>query len=158
MSRQLERVYPPKLMFLIANPIMRWLLGTSFGARIPDLVLMEFSGRRSGKSYQVVAGVHEINGETAVLTNSPWRHNFAGGHPVTVRRAGTARMAEGVLESSPAKVADVYLSRIRELGVDKGPRRLGIAVHGDGTPTLDELTTLVRDEGLAVIYLTNRES
>jgi hypothetical protein len=44
-STRLERVYPPKLMFAVLNPTMRWLLGTEAGKRMADLARLEFTGR-----------------------------------------------------------------------------------------------------------------
>lgn len=37
-----ERVYPPKLMFMVFNPLMRWALGTNLGKRVPELARLDF--------------------------------------------------------------------------------------------------------------------
>lgn len=148
-----ERVYPPKIMFMIANPIMRWALGTSLGKRIPGLARLEFRGRKSGNEYTVVSGLHEVDGKTATLTNSGWRWNFEGGHPVTVVIAGERHDAIGRLVPDPDAVARFYSDRIDEIGTDMAARRLGIKINVDRTPTHEELAGLVRREGLSVIYI-----
>lgn len=150
-----ERVYPPKLMFLVVNPIMRWLLGTPIGRRLPDLARMEFNGRKTGRQYTVVAALHDIDGRRAILTNSGWRHNFTEPHPIELVIAGVRHPATGTLEVDPDRVAQVYGQRIEELGVDRAGRRLGIKIHGT-TPTHQQLADLARTEGLSVIYLDHR--
>lgn len=148
-----ERVYPPKLMFMVANPLMRWALGTNLGKRVPELARLDFRGRRTGEEYGVVTALHEVDGQTAVLTNSGWRWNFEGGHPVTVVVSGERIEARGRLVSDPDAVARVYLDRIDELGTENAARRLGIKVNVDRQPTHDEIADLARGEGLSVIFL-----
>lgn len=153
MSETLERVYPPKLMFLIVNPLMSRVMGTPLGKRLPDLARLDFEGRKSGRDYRVVVALHDIEGRTAALTNSVWRHNFENGHPATMHVEGTAKPIRGVLESDPQRVADAYAKRIDEIGVDQAARRLGIAVHSDEPPTHEELAEFAAREGLSIIYL-----
>lgn len=148
-----ERVYPPKLMFAVVNPIMKAIMSTPLGAKLDGLARLDFDGRRTGNRYRIVTAVHEIDGERAVLTNSGWRHNFEGGHPVEVVRGSERSQAVGVLEADPEAVARVYHERIEELGTDQSARRLGIAIHGDGVPSEETLTDLARAEGLSVIWL-----
>ncbi len=118
-----ERVYPPKIMFMVANPIMRWTLGTSLGKRFPELARLEFRGRKTGNEYKVVSALHDVGGKTATLTDSGWRWNFEGGHPVTIVVAGERNDAIGRLESDPDAVARVYSDRIDEIGIGMAARR-----------------------------------
>lgn len=147
-----ERVYPPKLMFMVVNPIMRWVMATGMAARIQGLVRLDFRGRRTGNDYKIVTAVHNIDGQTVALTNSGWRHNFAAGHPVTVIKRGKSVQMTGTLEADPDKVADIYADRIEEMGVGDAARRLGIKINVDREPTHEELVALAKKEGLSVIY------
>lgn len=149
----IERVYPPKLMFMVVNPLMRWALGTGFGKKLADLALLEFEGRNTGNTYTLVSGIHSIDGKQAILTNSGWRHNFTGGHPLTATIGGETVEMVGTLQRDPANVARVYAEKIEALGTAGASRRLGIKIEGEGEPTLDQLTHLARQEGLSVIYL-----
>lgn len=155
-TRRLERVYPPKIMFAVANPIMRWLLGTRIGARIPDLARLEFKGHKSGKDIVLVTALHDVDGKKAILTNSGWRHNFQNGHDVTVIVGGESHDMVGTLEADPDAVAEVYSQKIDELGPDQAPRRLGISIPDGPPPTTEELSDLAMREGLSVIYLEPR--
>lgn len=149
----MERVYPPKLMFVVINPIMRWLTGTGFGKRFPDLGRMDFAGRKSGKQYSVVVALHDIDGRQAALTNSGWRHNFTDGHPTALTVAGDTQQRVGKLLADPDGVAEIYARRIGEIGADKAPRRLGIKIPEGTSPTHDDLAAFARREGLSVIFL-----
>jgi hypothetical protein len=148
-----ERIYPPKLVFMLVNPLMTWLLGTSFGKRIEGLARLEFTGRRSGKKYKLVSAVHDIGDRKAILTNSGWRANFKGGRPLRVLIGGEERQMVATLEDDPDEVARVYAERIESLG-SSAAGRLGVRVNVDRTPNYEELRDLVEREGLSVIYLT----
>jgi hypothetical protein len=140
-------------MFLVANPIMRWLTATGFGKRFPDLGRMDFVGHKTGKKYSVVVALHDVDGRQAALTNSGWRHNFADGHPVILTVAGQRYERLGRLLADPDGVAEVYARRIEAIGADKAPRRLGIKIPEGTKPTHEELAAFARREGLSVIYL-----
>lgn len=148
-----ERVYPPKLMFSVANPIMKWMLGTGLGKRVSDLALLQFKGRKTGTEYKLVSAIHQVDGRTALLTNSGWRFNFKNGHPVTATIAGEKLEMVGTLQAQPEAVARVYAQKIKELGHIGASRRLGVKIDGPGEPTLEQLTDLSRNVGLSVIYL-----
>ncbi|MFP4554900.1 MAG: hypothetical protein ACLFRT_13725 [Actinomycetota bacterium] len=152
-SPALERVYPPKLMFMIVNPIMRFLLGTGAGKRFSELARLEFTGRKTGKEYAVVTAIHDIDGRDAALTNSGWRWNFQGGREIVKVQSGKRERVQATLVTDPDEVARVYSSMIQELGVEDSPRRLGIRINVDGMPTHEQLVDLAEREGLSVVYL-----
>lgn len=148
-----ERVYPPKLMFMVINPFMRWALGTGLGKKLADLALLEFEGRKTGDTYKLVSAIHKVDGKEAILTSSGWRHNFTDGHPLTATIGGGTAEMVGTLQDEPETVARVYAEKIKELGRVGASRRLGIKIEGKGEPTVEQLTDLARREGLSVIYL-----
>lgn len=152
-SPAVERVYPPKLMFMILNPIMRFLLGTGAGKRLSELARLEFTGRKTGKEYAVVTAIHDVDGRDAALTNSGWRWNFAGGREIVKVQSGKRERVRATLVTDPDEVADVYSTKIDELGVDASPRRLGIEINIDGKPSHEQLADLAKREGLSVVYL-----
>lgn len=152
-SPALERVYPPKLMFAIVNPIMRFLVGTAAGKRLGDLARLEFTGRKSGKSYAVVTALHQVGDRLAALTNSGWRWNFAGGRRIQMVHKGERKQVEATLVADADEVAQVYSDMIDKLGVEGAPRRLGIKINIDGKPSHQQLVDLAEREGLSVVYL-----
>ena len=60
------------------NVVMRPLVSSRIGSRIKGVMLLEFSGRRSGRKIKVPVNFHLVDGVPMAFTDSPWRHNFAG--------------------------------------------------------------------------------
>ena len=50
------------------------------------LVVLRFTGRKTGRAFEIPIGHRVIDGRMAILTNSRWRHNFAGGLDIVVKR------------------------------------------------------------------------
>jgi hypothetical protein len=88
---------PPPAVLRGMNVVMRPLLSSPFGSRIKGVMLLEFSGRRSGRNIKVPVNFHLVDGVPMAFTNSPWRHNFAGGSPVTVTYRGRRHDTRGTL-------------------------------------------------------------
>lgn len=96
---------PPRLLIALLNPMMRIVLRTPLGRLVRPFALLEFAGRRTGRHYRVPVGWHEIDGGHVVCTPAPWRANFQGGIPVTVRFRGHRQAFTGTLDDDPEAVA-----------------------------------------------------
>jgi hypothetical protein len=152
-----ERVTPPLLLVRAANPVMRWLLASpAHAVASSQLLLLHFTGRRSGRRYTVPAGYHDLDGVPSVLTNSGWRVNFRGGADIEVTLRGRRRPARATLVGDPASVAATYQAMIDRLGWKAAHRRLGIRSNVGRAPTRDELTEAVRSSGLSIVRLEPR--
>lgn len=114
------------------------------------IALLHFTGRRTGRAYTVPAGVHTLAGELVVATGSPWRLNFTGGADGALTWRGEHRPARFELLTDPERTARGYLELFRRYEGD-APRRLGIAVHGEGAPGLGEFRTAVECHGLSLV-------
>ncbi|MDQ3739033.1 MAG: grhN [Actinomycetota bacterium] len=101
---------PPLLLVLVLNPILRVVLRTPLGRAIRPFALLEFTGRRSGRTYRVPVGWHSLGTGSAVFTPAPWRANFAGGIHVNVHHCGRRRSLTGTLEADLAHVATAMQS------------------------------------------------
>jgi len=131
-----ERVTPPLLLVRLANPVMRRLLASPLHAVASrQLLLLHFTGRRTGRRYTVPTGYHDLDGVPSVLTNSGWRLNFRGGSDIEVTLRGRRRPARATLVEDPAMVATAYQGVIDRLGWQAAQRRLGIRVNVGRTPT-----------------------
>jgi hypothetical protein len=116
---------PPDAVLHVVNPVLRRLLQSPIGRGLPGLGVLEFTGRRTGRRYRVVAGWHEVDGQEFVVTPAPWRANFAGGAPLAVTHRGRTRTGRGELVRDPAAVAEAVQ---RLLGQGTSARALGMAV------------------------------
>jgi hypothetical protein len=140
------------------NPLVRRLVAR--GVAADQLLLLHFVGRRTGRRYDVPAGYHLL-GEPTVLTNSPWRHNFAGGRDIEVTFRGARRAARATLVDDVEAVTEVYAGLFEALGWKPAQRRLGLKVHVDRAPTRTEIAGAVRESGLSLVRLeglTEREA
>ena len=65
---------PPRAVVRVVNPVVRRLLTSPLGSRLPaTLHLLEFTGRRSGRRFSVPVGVHEVAGGPVAFTEAAWR-------------------------------------------------------------------------------------
>jgi hypothetical protein len=146
-----ERVHPPDALLRMINPLMRRLIARGrFGHQ---LLLLHYVGRRSGRRFDVPAGYSVIDGVVSVLTNSGWRHNFAGGRDIEVTMHGRRRPAYAVLVDDPQEVTDVYERLIDELGIKQARRRLGLRFNVDRVPTRSELQEAIQRSGLSLVRI-----
>jgi hypothetical protein len=153
-----ERVRPPSALIRFGNPVMRRLLGSRFhGAVSRALLLLHYTGRMSGRRYDVPVGYHDIGGTTCLLTNSGWRVNFRGGRDAEVTLRGRRRPVHATLVEDPETVARVYRDLIAELGPQAAQRRLGLRINVDRVPTEEELAEAVRHSGLSIVELHFRD-
>ena len=114
------------------------------------LMLLTFAGRKTGKTYTVVVGRHEVNGDLLVPTGTTgrrWRLDLHGGAPVFVTLEGRRREGRGELIEDPEEVI-----RLNELLLDRvglqNARRLGLKVNEYRRPTSGELRTVLSGRGL----------
>jgi hypothetical protein len=143
-----------RTMARVGNVIMVPLLRSSVGARIPDLALLSFTGRRSGKRYSVPVGIHAFDDAHVVVTASRWRTNMRGGADVEVVHEGRERPMHAELIEDPEHVVNVYETLLQRVGVKKASR-LGLRIEGDEMPTREELTGAIEGRR-AVVRLTPR--
>lgn len=148
-----ERVHPPRwLINHLVNPVARRVLRgkSKIGA---EVLLLRYTGRKSGRSYEVPVSYRLIDGRIALLTNSGWRHNFHGGRDIEIVVRGVVQRARASLLDDPFQVGRIYARLIAEHGLADASRRLGIRVHVDRAPTVDELADMARNTGLSVIWI-----
>jgi hypothetical protein len=144
---------PPKIVLTVFNPIFAALLRSPLhGVVDGQFMLLHFTGRRTGRRYDLVVGRHELDGDLAVMTHARWRMNFQGGADVEVTVDGRRRRARAVLVEDPDQVAATYAAEIARIGWEGSQRRLGLKLAGRA-PTLEELRQAVDRDDLALVTL-----
>src|SRR3954465_11209705 len=134
-----RNVHPPEwLMKSVVNPINRTVGRSRLGRLMGPVVVVEFDGRKSGKHYAVPVMTYGYEGATVVFTDGRWAANFKGGAPVVVHRRG--RKYTGVAELAEQ---DEVAAALRAVLADlRSPRRVGLEIDADHTPTDAELRSL----------------
>jgi hypothetical protein len=149
-----ERRHPPDALIRAVNPVVRFLVDR--GRLGNQLLILHYTGRRTGRRFDIPAGYHVIDGVVSVLTNSGWRHNFTGGKDIDITLRGERQGARAVLIDKRDTVADVYERLIGELGPSRAERRLGLRINLDRAPTRGELRDAVQRSGLSIVQIHHR--
>lgn len=134
--RTLEPPIPEPVFERVINLLITWLLRSPLhGLLGGSLVLMTYTGRRSGDEYTTPVGYERIDDTLYVTsqTDRVWWRNLRDGAPVAVRLRGEDRRGQAdVLEDDEA-VADYVLGFVERHGAG-GVRRLALAIDGEGVP------------------------
>ena len=157
-DRPYVRSYEPaarlRPLFRIGNAVLRPILRSRLGSRMPDLALLSFTGRRSGRRFTVPVGFHELDDRAAILTASAWKANLRGGADVEIVHLGEREPMRALLVEDADEVADVYRTLLARVGVRRGTR-IGVRVAGDRMPTHAEMAAALGGRR-AVVWLTPR--
>lgn len=146
-----EGAEPPEALASIVNPVIKALLRSPVLHRLVSghLMLLAFGGRKTGRTYTVVVGRHEVDGRLVVVmgtTGRRWRLNFRGETSVVVTIEGRRRLGRGELVEDSEEVARIYELLLDRVGL-KNARRLGLRVNVERRPSRDELKAALADGG-----------
>lgn len=151
----IEPAQPPEAFLRAANPVIRRLLRVPLAGPLRrQLMVLRFTGRKSGRRFEIPVAAHWFGGELYSLTGAPWRHNFRDGAQAQIMLDGRIMLMRGELLTDPRDVAPVYRQRIEELGVKGAQRMLGIKVNSPGTPTTEAIAEAARRYHLCAIRFT----
>ena len=134
---------------------MRLLLRTPVGGSMrKQFMVLRFTGRETGRRYDIPVTAHRLVGELYALTDARWRNNFRGGADVEVTLDGHITQMRGQLLDHPETVAPIYADIVGQLGVKRAQRMIGIKIHTSATPTTEALAEAARRYHMSAIRLT----
>ena len=150
--KPISETKPPKALFKVVNVIMKRVL-RSPKAKIGDqILLLTFTGRKSGKSYTTPIGYRKLDDRTLVLfTDSPWYKNLREGAPVKVLLKGTERTGWAVADDDVDTLVRETADHLRARGL-AGAREIGI-MRLQFLPTEGELRVMLRDRAKITVTL-----
>jgi hypothetical protein len=157
-ARAIERERPHRALLKVVNPVFAALLRSPLHGLLdatfrPRLLVLDITGRKTGRRYRVVVGCHESDGVVSVFTSMPWRVNTRGGADVAVTYDGRTSRARAVLVEDPDEVADAYGAEIQRIGWKAAQRQLGMKINVRRAPTRAELVEAASREHLSLIRL-----
>lgn len=154
-SNPITQSHPPKAFLRLVNPILTLLLRTPVaGAARHQFMVVDFTGRKSGRPYSLVLTAHLIDGILYALTGASWKVNFRDGAPAKVLHDGKTTTMRGELITDTAHVADLYARCAETYGVKRAERVMGIGFRDHQMPTRDQFGEAVKDLGLRAIRFT----
>jgi hypothetical protein len=152
----ITKSHPPKAFLrLVVNPILARLLHTPLaGAARHQFMVVDFTGRKSGRPYSLVLSAHLIDGILYALSGANWKANFRGGAPARVLHDGKTAAMRGELITDTALVGALYARCADSYGVKKAERVMGIGFRDHRMPTHDQFVEAVEELGLRAIRFT----
>jgi hypothetical protein len=154
-SNPISISHPPDAFLRVVNPIMKLLLRTPFaGAARNQLMVVNFTGRKSGRAYSIPLSAHVIDGNLYAMAAATWKNNFRDGAPAQVLHNGKTTTMRGELITDKALVADLYSRCAESYGVKRAERAMGLGFRDHQMPTRDQFAEAVEELGLRAIRFT----
>ena len=148
-SASISRSTPPPAVLKIMNAVVTFMVGRGWGAASERLMILHWTGRKTGLSYSTPVSRFELNGTIFTKTRAPYKANFRGGGPAELVLDGTRSAFIGTAIEDAHVVASRMRRVLDDLGPSKGARALGLRIEGD--PTVEELAAFAAADGLVVI-------
>jgi hypothetical protein len=145
------RLAPPPPPWVLGgmNHLMRPLLASRLARRMPGVMLLEFQGRRTGRTITVPVNMNLVDGVVMAFTQASWRYNFVGGAPATVTYSGQPQRSRGTLvQMTPDEMG---LAVRKSLDAGGSAQRMGIRAPKGHQPTAAELAALGPALGTSVV-------
>ena len=131
------------LAFRIINPIVRLILVSPLHALLSrNMLLLEFTGRRSGRQIALPVSYHEPTPGTLhcfTVRNGVWWKNLRDGAPVRVRLRGAWLSADAQSITAPQSVIASHLGEFLR-AVPRDASHSGVRLNADGTPEVADVS------------------
>ncbi len=107
-EKRRQRQQGPRILFKILNPLMKLILNTPlYGGLGKRVMILSFTGRKSGKRYSTPVAYVWEGERVIVVTYSPWRNNFKEPAPVQMRIQGKSVSGTAVLVNDPVRIKQI---------------------------------------------------
>ncbi len=147
--------HPPEGLLRAVNPAVKFLLGTPLGGGLRrQMMVLNFTGRKSGKQFSIPVSAHRIDNALYALTSAGWTANFRDGANADVLHDGKTTTMRGELIRDPATVADLAHRAAESYGATKAQRMMGLKFRDNRVPALAEFTEAAQREGMRAIKFT----
>ncbi len=147
--------HPPSALLRLVNPMLGLLLRTPLaGPARKQLMVLGFTGRKTGRPYSLPLSAHVIDNDLYALTGASWKQNFRDGADAQVVYDGKTTAMHGELIRDRAVVSDLFLRCAESYGVQRAQRMMGLKFRDQRIPTRDEFAEAVDRLHLAAVRLT----
>lgn len=144
--------HPPEALLRMLNPVLRRVLPTPLAGPLGrQMMVVNVTGRKSGRRYSIPVSAHRIDGTLYAVTSATWKSNFRGGGDAEVVYNGKTTPMRGEVISDPAVVADLVHRAAQSYGPRRAQTMIGLKFRDGGIPTVEEFADAVRREGIAAV-------
>jgi len=126
------------------NKTMKLLLRSPLHRVISKyLLLITFTGRKSGKTYTTPVSYAQEDGQVTIFTHANWWKNLRGGAPVSLRLRGrdVQGQAEPIAENKQ-DIVDALVAHLRKSPFDA--RYYDVTFDDNGNPNLADVERAVQ--------------
>ncbi len=142
---------PPKAVMKGMNVVMKGLLRSPLHGRISNmLMLLTFTGSKSGKQFTTPVGYQREGDTITIITDSPWWKNLEGGAPVKMLVRGEELRGSARPITDKDNVLQATREFLQKNGVQNA-RQIGLNLDKSRMPTDDELRVILRDRVIVKI-------
>ena len=138
----------------ILNKTMKFILRSPLHGMISKyLLLITFTGRKSGKTYTTPVSYSREDGQVTIFTHANWWKNLRGGAPVSLRLRGREiqGMAEPVAEDKQA-VAAALTAHLRKSPFDA--KFYDVTMDEHGKPIAEDVAQAVQTVAMIRVQLS----
>jgi hypothetical protein len=147
--------HPPQGILRAVNPAVKFLLGTPLGGGLRrQMMVLHFTGRKSGREYSIPVSAHRIDDALYALASAGWTVNFRDGADAEVLWDGKRTTMRGELIRDPASVAGLSHRAAESYGAKTAQRMMGLKFRDDRVPSLEEFTEAAQREGMRAVKFT----
>jgi hypothetical protein len=147
--------HPPSALLRVVNPILGRLLTTPFAGPLrKQLMVLSFTGRKTGRQFSIPLSAHVIDNDLYSLTGAAWKQNFRDGATAQVVYDGKTTAMRGELIRDRAVVSDLLHRCSQSYGVKRAQRMIGLKFRDNRIPTLEEFAEAVDRLHLGAVKLT----
>lgn len=147
--------HPPDVLLNVMKPVVKFLLNSPLGGSLRrDMMVLNFTGRKSGRRFSVPVSAHRLDNALYALASAGWTINFSNGANADVLHDGKTTTMRGELIRDPAAVADLSYRAAEAYGPKKAQRMMGLKFRDNRVPTVAEFVETAQREGMRAIKFT----
>lgn len=147
--------HPPAGLLRAVNPMVGFLLRTPLsGSLRKQMMVVNVTGRKSGRRYSIPLSAHQIDGTLYALTSALWKNNFRDGANAEVLHDGKTTTMRGELVTDPDVVAELSERCATSYGVKKAQTMMGLKFRDNRIPTVEEFKEAAEREHMVAVRFT----
>lgn len=154
-SHAVDFGHPPSALLRLVNPMLSFLLRSPLSGPLgKQLMVLRFTGRKTGRQFSIPLSAHVIDNVLYALTDAGWKHNFRDGATAQVVYDGATTAMNGELILDRATVSELCVRCAQAYGVKRAQRMMGLKFRDQRIPTREEFAEAVGRLQLAAVRLT----
>jgi deazaflavin-dependent oxidoreductase (nitroreductase family) len=143
------------LLFKLLNPIMKAILRSPFHGMISSrIMIITFTGRRTGKQYSTPVSYFKDGGMILCATHSTWWKNIGAGSEVGLRISGKEVRGQAIAVNDDLERKSELLYKLL-VAVPGDAAFYGIKLGEDGKPSKADVERVAVDAVVIKINLIN---